>query len=414
MILNLFTPLPPEQNRGLSGVKKKNDKKIGFTLAETLICLGIIGVVAVLVIPSMTASIQARVRERQVQVSKVKFNKAAQLMALNNALGPYYSDTYDFIQNLGKYLKINLVCRVGDNPSDLSSFESCLGDNYNIVKTTEGEEVEISSLGSGGSSFGIKDNDDKNDWSSPSLAFYTIDGVRYILSYNSKCPEVAAGVYQGNAASGCIAGLVDVDGDKKPNQLGKDVYLIGSAKSIGKTCIGKTLSLCFSAPLSLVDIVESKGYVTRAECEANKSKWGLPDNFCYEFSSDTVNYQWFASLVRECGGLNKMASAEDISKMVNYIYGIDSYIAGVNGNGVFGLTYDDSTAARVAEFGLPDYRNKDSGIQIINSELTSSSNGFWTYESQLLSNVAIRVGYTTSNPLSWSHSTTEDYFFCKL
>ncbi len=395
----------------------KNGKIKAFTLAETLITLAIIGVVAILVIPSMTASIQTRVRERQVQVSKVKFNKAAQLMALNSAIGPYYSDGLDFVQNLGKHLKINLVCKVGDNPSELPSFESCLGDNYSVVRTSDGEEVEISSLANGGKSFGIKLEDDTNSWNTPSVAFYTIDGVRYVISYNTKCPEVEPKVMEGNAAAGCIAGMVDVDGDKKPNQLGKDVYLIGSAKSIGKVCIGKSLGLCLSYPISVADILTSKGFVSYSECEANKSKWGLPDDFCeYKYES-RANTQGYASIIRECGGIDKMATNEEIAKIVNYIYGGSSYTVGRYGSTVSGLPYNDASAARASEFGLPDSRataTQYSGIHIATTDFyaygNSGASKYFFTDAVLFSDGINRVSGTTQFDYI---PIPESYVFCK-
>ncbi len=337
-------------------------------MAEVLITLAIVGVVAVLVIPSLTVSVTNKARERQVEVSKVKFNKAAQLMALNNSIGPYYSDTYEFVQNLGKYLKINLVCRVGDNPSNLPPVGSCLGENYTTAKTADGDEVEISSLGLGGKSFGLKENDDNNDWSSSSIAFYTIDGTRYILSYNSKCDEVQPAVYQGNAAAGCIAGMVDVDGNKKPNQQGKDIYLIGSAKSLGAgNCLGKNAGLCYNAPISVQEMILAKGYVTLSECQSNS--WGFPTEYCTAVIDTSAN--WFASAAKYCGGFSKIMSPEDAAGMIKYIYGLNSYTFYQS---IYSVHWNDSMAARAAEFGIPDLTTLTNNWQVMSTDVSTVSN----------------------------------------
>ena len=402
----------PEQNRGLSGVKKKNDKKIGFTLAETLIALVVTGVVAAIMIPALSALIQTRVREHQVAVAQRKFNKAAEIMILNGKMGPYYSNTNDFVNELQKYLKIVQVCKVGNSPSNLPPITTCFGENYETITiNTDDDTINLTDIQTG-SDLGINTNDDTNDWTSNNIGILTIDGTRMILSYNSKCPEVAAGVYQGNAASGCIAGLVDVDGDKKPNQPGKDAYLIGSAKSIGNTCIGQALGLCLSYPIDLADILSSKGYVTDSECRANRSKWGLPDDFCTVFYYWTFDSHWLASAARECGGLNKIASVEDVNKIVNYIYDTNAYAGGQISSII--ADFNDNAASRAAQLGLPDVRTTNNlEIFILTSGLTTMTGKYFSWYSSLYTNSALSSKMQSSYNYG-SNAPINSYIYCKL
>ena len=135
--------------------------KEAFTLAESLITMAVVGVVAVIVIPSMTQNIQARVRTRQVEVAQLKFNKAAQLMTLNSEMGPYYSSTQDFVSNFSKYMKINTICRVGDSPSELPPVTDCFGDNYKDILMSDGTAFPLKDIKTG-AQFRL-DNNDNND-----------------------------------------------------------------------------------------------------------------------------------------------------------------------------------------------------------------------------------------------------------
>ena len=49
-------------------------KRVAFTLAEVLITLGIIGVVAALTLPALLTNIQSRVRGNNPEVSSISFH----------------------------------------------------------------------------------------------------------------------------------------------------------------------------------------------------------------------------------------------------------------------------------------------------------------------------------------------------
>ncbi|MDR1327598.1 MAG: prepilin-type N-terminal cleavage/methylation domain-containing protein, partial [Heliobacteriaceae bacterium] len=81
----------------------------GFTLAEVLITLGIIGVVAALVMPGLIQDW----REKSYATAKDVFNnrleEATRQMNVNEMLTGY-STTEAFVNELKKYLKILQVC----------------------------------------------------------------------------------------------------------------------------------------------------------------------------------------------------------------------------------------------------------------------------------------------------------------
>ncbi len=205
--------------------------KRGYTLAEVLLSIAVIGVIAAVVTGAAIPVFQEKTRNSQVNVSKRKFQKAQELMALNGEIGPYYSSTYDFVKAFGKYMSINRICKVGAEPSELPPVSACFGDKYEKITLSDGTTANISDI-QNGSSFNL-DEDENNDWTSPNIALQTLDGTRILLSYNKKCAALIPGVYSGDTTSRCVAGIMDVDGDKLPNAIEKDIVFIGKATAIG-------------------------------------------------------------------------------------------------------------------------------------------------------------------------------------
>ena len=82
-------------------------EKWGFTLAEVLITLGIIGVVAALTLPALLTNIQSKVRAERSRSVQYKFSLATEKMARLNLIGPYDS-TDAFVDELQKHLNQNL------------------------------------------------------------------------------------------------------------------------------------------------------------------------------------------------------------------------------------------------------------------------------------------------------------------
>ena len=79
--------------------------RFGFTLAEVLITLGIVGVVAALTLPALLTNVQAKIRAEQIRSAKYKFSLATEKMARLNLIGPYDS-TDAFVDELQKYLNV--------------------------------------------------------------------------------------------------------------------------------------------------------------------------------------------------------------------------------------------------------------------------------------------------------------------
>ena len=229
----------------------------GFTLAEVLITLGIIGVVAALTLPTLNQAVNKRVRAEQIRTVKYKFTKATDKMNSLGLIGPYNS-TAAFVAELQKHLKIAKVC-----PS--SKLRECWP--YDKITLLDGKEYEVTKIQTG-KNFQMK-NSDTADYSSPNVGIITGDGTPMILSYNTKCEALDPVKQYGwstednkpvsNATASCVAAVFEVNGTGKPNKQNDDVALF-NANGLGSSCaIELDSGRCFGAPFSPKPL-------TRAEC----------------------------------------------------------------------------------------------------------------------------------------------------
>ena len=91
MSKNIFSKEKFLRQKNMRGVKY--EKQAAFTLAEVLITLGIIGVVAAVTMPIIVANIQDRVRTEQVRSAKYKLTLATDKMKSLGLLLDSYSTT---------------------------------------------------------------------------------------------------------------------------------------------------------------------------------------------------------------------------------------------------------------------------------------------------------------------------------
>ena len=108
-----------------------------------------------------------------------------------------------------------------------------------------------------------------------------------------------------------MAILYDVSGNKNPNTNGKDINHINVTKLEGVTgCLIPELkdTMCISQILA----PSSYGYLTKAECEAQKGDLGI----------EACNYDddYWAGAVKACGGVQNMPTQAQLTALAEYIY----------------------------------------------------------------------------------------------
>ena len=280
-------------------------KKSAFTLAEVLITLGIIGVVAAITMPVLLSNVNSKVKAERVLNIKQKLSKVTDKMAVQSGLMGY-ENTEDFVKEMQKHMKIAKVCDNAHLDNCWPTKEVTLDDEgktWEISKTKNAKTLKVAKA-------------DGDDWSD-TMGIVTADGTAMILSYNKGCTfDVDKTGLQGNGAASnslnCLAGVFDWNGGKKPNKLAKlegdsngDILTIGKASGLGSACSLEVDGICFSAPFIPTPI-------TKAECEAEKGKLGIKG--CH------YEQDYWAGAVKQCGGVSKMPTADDLAKLATELY----------------------------------------------------------------------------------------------
>ena len=289
-------PCHPEER---SDVGIASSSKAGFTLAEVLITLGIIGIVAALTLPAFISNVQGRIQTKRVENINQKLSKVTDKMAVQSGLIGY-PDTMAFVQEMKKHMSIAKVC-------DNSHLSECWGTTevdvgkdkpWEISKTKTAKTLKI----------GEPDN-----WAD-TVGIVTADGTPMILSYDKNCnfdPNNAGLQY--NQSSGksnslvCLSGVFDWNGGAKPNKLGDDVTLLGMASGLGSSCAFEVNGTCYTAPFTPTPM-------TKAECEQAVAEGKLGIKGC-DFEQD-----YWAGAVKQCGGVSKMPTAAQLAELASQLY----------------------------------------------------------------------------------------------
>ncbi|MCM1009443.1 MAG: prepilin-type N-terminal cleavage/methylation domain-containing protein [Fusobacterium sp.] len=202
-------------------------KPRAFTMAEILLSLTIIGVVAAITLPSLTGNINERTWNTQRKALYARFSQAIALMPALNGYGTL-DDTTDtaaetFVTaGLSKVLKINNVC---DNEH---VWDCGLASKINTLDARNIDlPVKIQNLNAGLPATSVPNTN--------AAAFETVNGESILAFYNPNC--VSAGVVvTGVDAAGnegeyvkqhvCANFVFDLNGAKGPNTVGKDIGIM--------------------------------------------------------------------------------------------------------------------------------------------------------------------------------------------
>lgn len=186
---------------GVAHVNLLANVKFGFTLAEVLITLGIIGIVAALTIPGLITKckeMQDRVTYKKVYSSLNQAMKYAQEDdGIDLTLSAKMIDGVMRTNNIGEIFKY--ISRY------YKATTTCFDNNADKCWVCEKGEAGYIPNGA-------------PDWlgcTKSSYAFIDANGVAYYLYSNSEFPI-----------------LIDVNGNRKPNQLGRDRFVMKFGDSL--------------------------------------------------------------------------------------------------------------------------------------------------------------------------------------
>jgi len=290
-----------------------------FTLAEVLITLAIIGVVAAMTIPTLVANYQEKSWGTAATVFERKLTEAMRVMNANATLAGH-STTENFVEELSKHLKITKTC-ANDKLQDCFSSEVTYGNE--VVDMTKVKKAKH---------FG------QDEWGTEIIGTQFANGTTALIAYNPKCSQDP---YSNTITGGdCLAILYDTTGYKTPNTSGKDLRANGNVTKVGgSSCAFEIDGTCFGMPFQANSAhtwnacKHSKYTSTDAEDQAYMQKYGL--DYCWPGDD------YFAKAAETCGGTSKMAQMSDLATIANYLY--DTDIVGEKTSN--GSIYDGNTIA---------------------------------------------------------------------
>ncbi len=204
-------------------------------MAEILLSLTIIGVVAAITLPSLTGNINERTWNTQRKALYARMSQAIALMPAVNGYGELAEDDPNnvaeaFLTNgLSKLLKMNNIC---DNThlSDCGLPEKITDMNGSIAYSSFPQNLfQLNALFSGNSYEAVYSYSQIN---TKAAAFETQNGESVAVFYNPSCQtEVAFTVTTGlvwyhTQPKMCANFVYDLNGKKGPNTFGKDIGFI--------------------------------------------------------------------------------------------------------------------------------------------------------------------------------------------
>ena len=207
-------------------------------MAEILLSLTIIGVVAAITLPSLTGNINERTWNTQRKALYARFSQALALMPALNGYGTFSAEQTDssgsitqsavdtttetFITDgLAKVMKINNIC-------DNEHLEDC-GIASTMYPINNGDNInlsDITSLRGFNTLFGVAAANVSID--TKAAAFETTNGESILVYYNPHCTpdkSTKTGVYYPQSEM-CANFVYDLNGNKGPNTVGKDIGFI--------------------------------------------------------------------------------------------------------------------------------------------------------------------------------------------
>lgn len=196
---------------------KNNRIFTAFTLAEVLITLGIIGVVAAMTIPTLISNYQKTQYVTQLKKAYATTNQALKQMAADN-------DCIDDLKCTGLF----------DTGSSQFSLGSALVKYFNVAKNCKINKnqscwADVTNQNYDGSFTGTNPTYDSSDC----YKFVTADGMSFfIYNYRNNCitdgsegsTNYSSG-RTGNMKQTCAELHIDVNGLKKPNAIGRDTFV---------------------------------------------------------------------------------------------------------------------------------------------------------------------------------------------
>ncbi len=233
-----------------------------FTMAEILLSLTIIGVVAAITLPSLTGNINERTWNTQRKALYARFSQAIALMPALNGYGTYTAGTDSasavdtaaetFVtEGLSKVLKINNICD-SEHLQDcgIVSSYTTVGGNTKPIPTNL-EELNRRFVHGWDNGDGTSTTNPQKDINTRAAGFETQNGESILVLYNPYCVGNDVKSWDFIQPMMCANFIYDLNGNKGPNTVGKDIGVMTALFSSDSIVV---------APVPLVTNVGSAKY----------------------------------------------------------------------------------------------------------------------------------------------------------
>ncbi len=206
--------------------------KKAFTMAEILLSLTIIGVVAAITLPSLTGNINERTWNTQRKALYARFSQAISLMPALNGYGTYIegNDSTSAVDTaaetfvtagLSKVMKINNIC-------DSEHIQDC-GITSQYIDMAGSKHDYALTLKTWNPTF-LPERMNNISIDTKAAAFETANGESILVYYNPRCipNNNITNVYSQTFTQSfmCANFIYDLNGNKGPNTVGKDIGTI--------------------------------------------------------------------------------------------------------------------------------------------------------------------------------------------
>ncbi len=242
-----------------SGFRETEKKNFGFTLAEVLITLAIIGIVAALTVPTLIQKYQKQVAVTRLKKAYSIISQALQLSQIDNGSVNTWDNTLDGHQFFEKYLKPYLKSVEEISASDLQKLAPRFKLNGTpYTGTTFGGESSESGTGA---------------------HFIIADGSQITINRHA------------SDASGLWVGI-DINGLKKPNKVGHDTFLFYLSSVYGLTPLGDKGPTGWLIP---DDVENKRDYIlsdVSYACNANQSGYWCSALIMLDGWEIKADYPW--------------------------------------------------------------------------------------------------------------------------
>ncbi len=203
-------------------------KRCAFTLAEVLITLAVIGIVAALTLPGLIKNHNEKAWSTAKDLWEKKLTETVRRMNIDGVMTGHES-TEDFMNTFKNYMKVIKTC-------DKDDINKCYSPK--IVQTgSDSEPIEVQT-----SDLKTAENLG-NDWETNTMSFVIADGTTAIFAYNPNCAYADPIEDTGSQVS-CLGFMVDVKGKKGPNRVGDDIALKGQISL--SNCDNPIGDMCYS------------------------------------------------------------------------------------------------------------------------------------------------------------------------